>query len=289
MFFTNMRYSIQFTGGMEVVVDQDLAWSNLDVELTAALQWKWYEDFNVAIGEKDWFDSVLVQIAVDNDDKVSEVTETVKQTLLDTNTIASLDDILESSITWPSIGEYITRTAKNALIWGMILMAFYILFAFAGMRELISPLLLGIVTIITMIFDVSIAAGAYGLLMNLNPAVQIDTIFIIALLTVLWYSVNDTIVIFDRIRENFVEKEKAMEEWRITRKDVFEMSLWQTMRRSIATSLSTLLVVVAMYIFGTGILKMFAFTLGMWVIAGTYSSIFLAAPFAFILSNKVSK
>jgi preprotein translocase subunit SecF len=103
----------------------------------------------------------LLQIAVDNDEKVSDITETVKQTLLETNTISSLDEIMESSITGPSIGEYITKTAKNALIWGMILMAFYILFAFAGMRELISPLLLGIVTIITMIFDVSIAAGAY--------------------------------------------------------------------------------------------------------------------------------
>jgi preprotein translocase SecF subunit len=157
------------------------------------------------------------------------------------------------------------------------------------MRELISPLLLGIVTIITMIFDVSIAAGAYWLLMKLNAAVQIDTIFIIALLTVLWYSVNDTIIIFDRIRENFVDNQKALADERITRKDIFEMSLRQTMRRSIATSFSTLLVVFAMYIFGTWILKMFAFTLGMWVIAGTYSSIFLAAPFAFLLSNRASQ
>lgn len=289
MFFTHMSYSIQFTGGMEVVVEKDIQWTVLVTQLTTILQEKWYENFTVAIGEKDWFDSVLLQIAVDNDEKVSDITETVKQTLLETNTISSLDEIMESSITGPSIGEYITKTAKNALIWGMILMAFYILFAFAGMRELISPLLLGIVTIITMIFDVSIAAGAYWLLMKLNAAVQIDTIFIIALLTVLWYSVNDTIIIFDRIRENFVDNQKALADERITRKDIFEMSLRQTMRRSIATSFSTLLVVFAMYIFGTWILKMFAFTLGMWVIAGTYSSIFLAAPFAFLLSNRASQ
>ena len=64
------------------------------------------------------------------------------------------------------------------------------------------------------------------------------------------------------------------------------MSLRQTMRRSIGTSVSTLLIVIAMYIFGTGILKTFAFTLGVGVIAGTYSSIFLAAPFAFLLSSR---
>jgi preprotein translocase SecF subunit len=168
-------------------------------------------------------------------------------------------------------------------------MAFYILFAFAGMRALISPALLGLVTIVTMLFDVSFAAGAYGFMMNINPAIQIDTIFIIALLTVLGYSVNDTIVIFDRIRENFVDKQKALEDGRTTRAEVFELSLWQTMRRSITTSLSTLLVVGGMYVFGTGILKMFAFTMGMGVIAGTYSSIFLAAPFAFLLTHSTRK
>ncbi len=165
-------------------------------------------------------------------------------------------------------------------------MALYILFAFAGMRALVSPALLALVTIITMLFDVSIASGAYGLLMSLNPAVQIDTIFIIALLTVLGYSVNDTIVIFDRIRENFIEKEKALEDGRVDHAGIFELSLRQTMRRSLATSVSTLLVVVAMYFFGTGILKMFAFTLGMGVLAGTWSSIFLAAPFAYLISQK---
>lgn len=93
-------------------------------------------------------------------------------------------------------------------------------------------------------------------------------------------------MIFDRIRENFLEKQKAVEEGRTTREEIFEMSLRQTMRRSLSTSISTLLVVIGMYIFGTGILKMFAFTLGMGVIAGTYSSIFLAAPFAYLLSQK---
>ena len=140
-------------------------------------------------------------------------------------------------------------------------MAIYILFAFAGMRELVSPLLLAVITIITMLFDVSIATGAYGLLMALNSTVQIDTIFIIALLTVMGYSVNDTIVIFDRIRENFEEKQNALERGQTTRGEIFETSLRQTMRRSLATSISTLLMVVAMYIFGTGILRMFAFTL----------------------------
>lgn len=289
LFFNNMRYSIQFTGGMEVVVDQHIDDETFIPILMTALDEKQYHDVNVGVGEKDGYESVLLQIEVDDDKQVDEVTEVVVQTLLSTNTITSKEQILESSITGPSIGEYITKTAKNALIWWVILMAFYILFAFAGMRALVSPALLGVVTVITMLFDVSFAAGAYGFLMSINNAVQIDTIFIIALLTVLGYSINDTIVIFDRIRENFVDKQKALEDGRTTHAEIFETSLRQTMRRSVATSLSTLLVVIGMYIFGTGILKMFAFTMWAGVIAGTYSSIFLAAPFAYLLAHKLKK
>jgi preprotein translocase subunit SecF len=76
------------------------------------------------------------------------------------------------------------------------------------MRRIISPAALGIITVVTMLFDIALPAGAYGILMMLNPAIQIDTVFIIALLTVMGYSVNDTIVIFDRIRENVTESTK---------------------------------------------------------------------------------
>ena len=287
LFFSNMRYSIQFTGGVEAVVKNTIDTNVVVPALTEALESKGYDDFSVEIGEKDGFDSVLVQIDIESDEKTTEVNQTVSTTLLETKTIESVEnDILETVAIGPSIGTYIKKSAKNALLFGIILMAVYILFAFSGMRALISPTLLAGVTIVTMLFDVSVAAGAYGFLMWSNPVVQIDTIFIIALLTVLGYSVNDTIVIFDRIRENFIDKHVQVEKGQLTREEVFEMSLWQTMRRSLATSISTLIVVIAMYIFGTGILRMFAFTLGLGVIAGTYSSIFLAAPFAYLLSNK---
>lgn len=290
IFFQNMRnhFSIQFTGGMEMVVDHSIDPSVKQL-VEKTLEEKQYKDFVVHLWKKDNYDSILLQMDLGDDEKVSEVTELVQQTLLNTKTIETKDQILEMSIIGPSIWDYIRKTAKTAIIRGIILMAVYILFAFAGMRMLISPVLLWIITILTMVFDVSMASWAYGLLMYFNHAVQIDTIFIIALLTVLWYSVNDTIVIFDRVRENFLDKQNALDKWTITYDEIFEMSLWQTMRRSLATSISTLLVIVAMYIFGTGILRLFAFTLGIGVIAGTYSSIFLAAPFAYLVSNRQKK
>ena len=71
------------------------------------------------------------------------------------------------------------------------------------MRHFISPAMLGLITIVTMLFDVLVPAGAYGVLMAFNPAAQVDMIFVIALLTIMGYSINDTIIILDRVRENF--------------------------------------------------------------------------------------
>ena len=119
------------------------------------------------------------------------------------------------------------------------------LFSFAGIRKEIAPALLAAIVIATMIFDVAIPAGAYGLRMGFNKTISIDTVFIIAILTTKGYSINDTIVIFDRIRENI--KNKAGQKGVLFGK-IFEDSLRQTMRRSIMTSTSTFVVVLIMFI-----------------------------------------
>jgi len=304
LFLSNMRMSVQFTWGMEVVTQGYVAGSTID-SLETALTKAGYQDFAVTSGDKDGFGTILLQQRFSWNEEVALITELIQDTLLSTETIATKDDILELSVIGPSIGDYITRTAKSALIRGTVLMALYILFAFSGMRKVISPLLLALVTIATMIFDVSFAGWIYGILMQFNQTIQVDTIFIIALLTVMGYSINDTIVIFDRVRENTLEflaeeeaeenkpkkkkKNQIVEKVAFDRAEVFDRSLRQTMRRSLATSISTLLVIGAMYVFGTWILKMFAFTLGMGVIAGTYSSIFVAAPLAYLLSGGSKK
>jgi len=178
------------------------------------------------------------------------------------------------------------KAAKNALIVGLILMAIYMLFSFSGIRKEISPTLLAVIVIVTMIFDVAIPAGAYGLWMSINPTISIDTVFIIAILTTMGYSINDTIIIFDRIRENIKNKAGQKE---VLFGKIFEQSIRQTMKRSLMTSGSTFVIVLIMFILGTGIIKQFAFTIGIGVIAGSYSSIFIAAPLAYILLGKYKK
>lgn len=139
-------------------------------------------------------------------------------------------------------------------------MAIYMLFSFATIRKSVAPSILAIVTIVTMVFDVSLPAGAYGIRMRLDKTIMIDSVFIIALLTNMGYSINDTIIIFDRVRENV---QNVSENKGTVFGKIFEKSLWQTMRRSFGTVFSTFLVIVAMFLIGTGIIKQFAFTIGM--------------------------
>ncbi len=178
------------------------------------------------------------------------------------------------------------RTALNALIIGLLFIVIYMFFSFYSVRNYISPGVLAVITIGTMVFDIAIPSGAYGIWMFFNSTIQVDTIFIIAILTCMGYSINDTIVIFDRVRENLKKSHGSKS---LVYGTIFEDSLWQTMRRSIATSFSTLLVIIFMFRFGSGLIQSFAFTVGIGVIAGSYSSIFIAAPLAYLVLGKMKK
>lgn len=125
------------------------------------------------------------------------------------------------------------KSAKYAIIAGIVLMSIYILFSFSEMRAFVSPVMLGGITVLVLLFDVTSAAGGYGILMMFNKAIEVDAVFIIALLTVMGYSINDTIIIFDRVRENFIDKRQAIERGALSYETIYEMSLWQTMRRSL--------------------------------------------------------
>ena len=164
----------------------------------------------------------------------------------------------------------------------MVFIAIYMMFTFSAVREMVSPLILAIITIVTLLFDMSIPAGAYGLLTAINPTTQVDLVFIAAILTIMGYSINDTIIIFDRVRENNHLHEGAIKTGKMSYLQIFEDSLWQTMRRSLGTSIAAFIMIVMMWLFGTGIIKTFSYVIGAGIIAGTLSSIFVAAPLAYI-------
>lgn len=286
-FFSTSRYSEEFTGWVGLVIADQWQDSDIMVDtLKNNLEEAWYTETEIYVENSEGTFSLKIHSQVDTDEKVADLSQKVQEYLLNANYISNSDDILEQTITGPSIGSYMQKSAIKALVAGILFIVIYMLFSFAWIRTYISPSLLALVTVATMIFDISIPSWAYGLAMYFDPTLQVNTIFIVAILTCMWYSINDTIVIFDRIRENM---KKQKETQHIVYWKIFEDSLWQTMRRSVGTSISTLLVVIAMFIFGTGVIQNFAFTIGVGVIAGSFSSIFLAAPLAYILLWKYKK
>ena len=234
--------------------------TNADIYLAEA----GFDGLAVSTKSEDLYTDISIKTSTQDDAEVGKISASVKQFLLENKYIADIDGILQSSITGPSVGSYMQSAALKAIVLGLLFMVIYMLFSFAGIRKTIAPSILGTVTVMTMFFDILIPAGAFGLLMMVNPTVQVDTVFIIAILTIMGYSINDTIIIFDRVRENI---DRSTGSQGIIYGKIFENSLWQTMRRSMGTSISTLLVIITMYIFGSGVIQLFAFTMGIGVIS----------------------
>jgi len=171
----------------------------------------------------------------------------------------------------PTVGNIFKKNAIKALLIAIIAIVAFIAFSFRRVPKNISPFKFSLAAILALVHDVLLTVGFFAFL-GLSFEVEIDGLFITALLTVMGFSVHDTIVVFDRIRENLKgRKTKRFAE-------IAEKSLWQTMTRSINTSLSTLIVLIALMLLGSETLYFFLLALIVGISAGTYSSIFLAVP-----------
>jgi preprotein translocase subunit SecF len=170
----------------------------------------------------------------------------------------------------PTIGEELKGKAVVAIILVLISIILYIAWAFRKVSGKIPSWKFGVSAIIALFHDIIIVLGVFAILGHFW-GVEINSLFVIALLTVLGYSVNDSIVVFDRIRYNILKSSDPFEY-------TVERSVNQTLVRSINTSVTTLLVLFALYLFGGATIQWFVFALIIGVIAGTYSSIFVASP-----------
>ncbi|MGM0439287.1 MAG: protein translocase subunit SecF [Patescibacteria group bacterium] len=170
----------------------------------------------------------------------------------------------------PAVGEELKSMTLLAMILASLLVIIYIAFAFAGSSGPIASWQYGVVaTVVAFLHDVLIIVGVFAVLGEFL-GVQFTIPIVVALLTTLGYSLNDTVVIFDRIRENIGRATGKFEE-------IVDKSLNETITRSINTSLTTLLVLLAVLFFGGESLFYFILALVLGVILGTYSSIFLAS------------
>ncbi len=188
--------------------------------------------------------------------------------------LGEMEEVQYTSV-GPVIGQELL--SKGLIALGLVTLGIilFIAFAFRHVSKPVASWKYGVVAVITLLHDVLIPSGLFAFLGKFHGA-EVDSLFIVGLLTILGISINDTIVVFDRIRENLRlnEEHRKKEEF----DEVVGRSIMQTLARSINTSLTVVIVLAALWILGPSTTKDFALTLIVGMIAGTYSSIFLASP-----------
>jgi preprotein translocase subunit SecF len=224
------------------------------------------------INQGNTSDDYLARIAPENED----VHKAMLQKL--TTKYPSFQELSFSSI-GPSVGAQLRKNSLIAIALVLIGISLYIAFAFRKVYRPISSWKYGWVTLATLVHDVAIPAGLLAILGHFK-GIEIDSNFIVALLVVMGFSVHDTIVVFDRIRENLL-----LNRSKSSFGEVINESVNQTLARSINTSLTLILVLLAMYFVGPVNLKYFVLTLLVGVVTGIYSSIFVASPLLLVWHN----
>ncbi|WP_032121882.1 protein translocase subunit SecF [Clostridium amazonitimonense] len=253
-----LNFGIDFKGGTMVVIDFGKDFSKLEVEEII----KKYA--NDAVTTK--IENSQLEIKSNNLEisKVSEMFKEIKEKYsLEDTALASQEEI------GASIGKELAKKSIIALLIATAGMLVYV-----GIRF---EFYFGLAAILALLHDVLITLGVYSLF-----KIPVNSPFIAAILTIVGYSINDTIVIFDRIRENLKSmRRKDIEE-------VADISINQTLTRSINTVLTTLITIVSVYIFVPTV-REFAFPIIVGILCGSYSSIFVASPLWVVLKKKLKK
>jgi len=214
-------------------------------------------------GEKN----IIIKSRVLSEEEHQKIIENIKKNLKDNNQL--------SEIRFDAIGPVIGKELLKKSLW-MLLLAFlaiiaYIAYAFRKVSKPLASWKYGVTAIVALFHDVLIVTGIFSLLGHFR-GIEVDSLFITALLTIIGFSVHDTIVVFDRTRENLSKFYSGKFE------EVVNDSINQTIARSINTSFTTLLVLLALLFFGGDSIKNFVLALTLGIIVGTYSSIFIASP-----------
>lgn len=172
----------------------------------------------------------------------------------------------------PTVGESLKQKAYLSVIVMLIGMILFIAWAFRKIPKKVSPWKFGVSAMVALFHDVFIPIGIFVLLGQLMN-VEVESFFVTALLTVMGFSVHDTIVVFDRIRENMIYQKRDE-----SFADIAEKSVHQTFARSVNTSLTALITLLFLFLFGSETTRWFVFTMMIGIVVGTYSSIFIASP-----------
>ncbi len=269
-----LNMSIDFKGGSSIEL-QPYASSTVamvtDDQAKDILQTAFPESTVRAYGEKGF----LINTAELTGDQQGEVRARVAR-VLPSYEISRFDNV------GPILGEELKKKSIGAIIAVLIAIVLFITFAFRQVSKPVSSFKYGLAAIVALAHDVIIPIGFFAFMGHFLGGYEIDALFVTALLVVLGFSIHDTIVVFDRVRENLhLDKNKNA-----TYEHIVGDSVSETFVRSINTSLTTVLALVAVFIWGPETTRNFALVLIVGIAAGTYSSIFIGSPLLVTMAGK---
>jgi len=216
--------------------------------------------------------------------RVREISQIEKDSIMQSLSFADKYEPVEKTFSsvGPILGKEAIQKSWISILLVLLAIVLFVAFAFRKVSKPISSWTYGLVAILALLHDVIIPTGVFALLGHFY-GFEVDTLFVTALLVILGFSVHDTIVVFDRVRENLHHNEEH------NNKKSFETvvgeSISQTFIRSINTSLTTLLAIFVLYLFGPEAVRHFSLTLLIGITVGTYSSIFIGSPLLVIINN----
>lgn len=266
---------------------------NLSIEFTGGTRLTL--SFPKEVSQKEL--SSVKEVFSDNDIKTLSVEKSGKFIYVRSETLSEKEDVTVISslkeelgdfkqeqyeTVGPTIGSEITLNAVKALGIASLLIVLYITWSFRKVPKPTSSFRFGISAIVALVHDVLLLLGVFSILGHFY-SVEIDSLFVTAILTVIGFSVHDTIVVFDRIRENL--RRHGGEDF----PKVVNDSILQTLDRSLNTSITVVLVLLAMLLFGGESIRWFVVALLIGIVSGTYSSIFNAAPLLVLWQEIVEK
>lgn len=267
-----LRFGIDFKGGTQL----EVAYSEARPE-TAAVQ---------SVFQAHEIHDAVVQPLGDKDFSIKSkpLTDETRLAVVNDLSFEGKYPLTQKSFTsiGPSVGRELSQKTAVAIVLVTIAIVLYIAFAFRGVSKPVASWKYGLIAIATLVHDVAIPTGVFAVLGHFQGA-EVDTLFVVAILTVLGISVSDTIVVFDRIRENLKNRIGN------TFSETVGKSLSQTFVRSVNTSLTVLLVLIALFFFGPSATKNFSLVLIVGLLFGTYSSIFVASPLLVIVEKVQAK
>jgi preprotein translocase subunit SecF len=274
MFYFGFNVGIDFKGGALMEVSYDGTRPEKDVFASDI------EKLNIG--------SILLQPTGDKGYivKSKDLSDTEHMSLLKVLSLDGKNTLKEVNFNsiGPSVGAELTRKAIVAVILVSVAIILFIAFAFRKVSRPVSSWKYGVIAVIALIHDAIISSGVFVLLSHFWGA-ELDALFVVAILTILGLSVSDTIVIFDRIRENTKAEGDSRN---INFGEIVGHSLSQSFVRSLATSMTVILVLLSLVFFGPESTRFFAIMLTAGMFFGTYSSIFLASPLL-VLAEEIQK